>query len=183
MNDENDSASEIPSLKNDETSAGLGSSSNKSSGQNEEPKEVSDLGMSHRESKAVKQLRVAVFCALLAAAIIVSVIVYVITKMGETNEFETQYDGMSGQLITTFNLIISQKLSVLGPLRVALMAHAIDREGQTAWPFVTLSSVQQRAATSKRLSNSFFVGVYHVIDDSNKLEWEEYVATEGPKWM
>jgi hypothetical protein len=138
-------------------------------------------GIASKESKAVNQLRVIVFAVLLLAAMLVSVIVYLITSTSEEHAFKVQYEGMAGQLIDAFHGIVTQKLSVVGSLRVSLMAHALDID--PGWPFVTLSSFQQRAETIRRLSNSVSIGTYPVIEESKRSEWEKYVATEAPKWM
>jgi hypothetical protein len=136
---------------------------------------------SSKESKVVNRLRIFVFLALFLAAMVVSVIVYIITSNSQHHEFRIQYEGMSGQLINAFNDIVTEKISVVGSLRVSLMAHALDND--QGWPFVTLSSFQQRAETVRRLSNSYYLGTYPVVEESVKSDWEKYVAMEAPAWM
>jgi hypothetical protein len=137
--------------------------------------------ISSKESKVVNRLRISVFLALFFASMVVSVIVYIITSNSQHHEFCVQYEGMSGQLIHAFNDIVTQKISVVGSLRVSLMAHALDNE--QGWPFVTLSSFQQRAETVRRLSNIYYLGTYPVVEESVKRDWEKYVAAEAPAWM
>jgi hypothetical protein len=134
-----------------------------------------------KESKAVNQLRIIVFFVLFVAAMIVSILVYMITSRSQQNEFKVQYDGMSQQLIDAFYDIMIHKVNVIGSLRVSLMAHAIDNNVQ--WPYVTLSSFQQRAEAVRQLSNILYVGLCPIIEESQRNTWETYVAKEAPKWM
>jgi hypothetical protein len=143
--------------------------------------QVEQKEISQKESRSVNQLRSVVFFALLAASIVVSVIVFLITSTGEKNEFESQYDGMSNQIITTFHEIVTRNFGVLGALRVSLMAHGIDHE--TPWPYVTLSSFSKRVASVLRLSNTLYLGVYPLVKELQRVQWNEYVQVEGKKWM
>jgi hypothetical protein len=136
---------------------------------------------SKKESVAVNRLRLLVFGVIMVAAVSISAIVYIITKDGEDKEFESQFHGMSEQLVSTFEGIISYRISVLGGLRVSAISHAMDNNN--SWPFVTLSNFQQRAATSKRMSKSVYVGIHPIVEENNRAKWEEYVAQEGLGWM
>jgi hypothetical protein len=136
---------------------------------------------SKKESVAVDRLRLLVFVVILIAAVSISLTVYMITRDGENKEFESQFNGMAEQLTTTFNGIASQKIGVLGGLRVSFISHAIDHNN--TWPFVTLPNFQQRAATAKRMSNSIYLGIHPIVDDSERDDWEKYVAQEGFQWM
>ena len=116
-----------------------------------------------------------------------------IASTSEKDDFETQYYGMSRQLIVAFNDIVVEKISVLGSLRVSIMAHALDWNRQQqqllnttnviSWPFVTISSFQQRAATVRKLSSSLYIGFYPVVEGYQRTEWESYSAKEKNVWM
>jgi hypothetical protein len=136
---------------------------------------------SKTESMVVNRLRFLVFVVILIAAVSISTTVYLITRDGESKEFETRFNGMAEQLKSTFDDIASQKIGVIGGLRISLIAHALDHN--KTWPFVTLSSFQRRAATVTRMSNSIYLGIHPIIEDANRVEWEEYVASEGFQWM
>lgn len=59
-----------------------------------------------------------------------------------------------------------------GSLVVALVAHGIDHTRQ--WPFVALSSFQQRASTAKRQSGSIFIATHPIVWREDRLAWENY---------
>jgi hypothetical protein len=136
---------------------------------------------SKKESVVVNRLRFIVFGAIMIAAVSISTIVYRITKYGEDKEFESQFHGMSEQLTSTFQGIISYRIGVLGGLRVSAISHAMDNIN--TWPFVTLSIFQQRAATSKRMSKSVYLGIHPIVQETDRVKWEEYVAQEVLGWM
>jgi hypothetical protein len=133
------------------------------------------------ESRVVKILRLFVFGIILLSAISISVIVFLISSEGEINEFTGQYDGMVEQLNAAISGIVSERIGSLGTLRVALIAHAIDHN--RTWPFVTLSNFPQRAATAKRQSHAVSVGIYPVVQESDRKPWETFFATDGVHWM
>lgn len=52
------------------------------------------------------------------------------------------------------------------------------------WPFVTLSSFQQRSSTARSLSKALFVSINPFILHSEREEWEKYVhEDEAFYWM
>jgi hypothetical protein len=51
------------------------------------------------------------------------------------------------------------------------------------WPFVTLSSFQQRAATAKEESGALYVHINHMVSESDRKKWEEFVVGEDSNWM
>lgn len=53
--------------------------------------------------------------------------------------------------------IATEKMAAAGSLVVAIVAHGIALDD--SWPFVTLSSFQERAATVKRLSGALYIGI------------------------
>jgi hypothetical protein len=145
-----------------------------------------------RETKAVRNLRRLVILALFVAALIISVIVYWITSTSQKREFEAQFEGMANLLLKTFDDIATQKLSVIGSLRVSAMAHVSDmaKTGATnggmaplVWPFVTFPTFQQRAASIRKLSKSVYIGLYPVVQESERSQWESYSAANKNLWM
>lgn len=78
--------------------------------------------------------------------------------------------------------IATDKMGAAGSLVVAIVAHGIAL-GES-WPFVTLSSFQERAATVKRLSGALYIGMNPVVKDADRLAWENYsVYSEDHSWI
>eukprot|EP00977_Amphora_coffeiformis_P019070 scaffold6899_cov183-Amphora_coffeaeformis.AAC.3 len=59
---------------------------------------------------------------------------------------------------------------------VAMIAHGLDHF--RTWPFVTLSSFQERAHTVKELSGVLYVGFSPVVTHANRVAWENYTRND-----
>jgi len=145
-----------------------------------EKDEQEKIELAKKESIAVFRLRVLVFVVLFFASIAVSIIVYFITAGALEDELETQYEGAAKKIIDTFQDIVQNKLGAVSSLGVALIAHSIDHHRE--WPFVSLSSFQQRAATARSQSRALYITVCPYIEESKREEWEEFVR-EDHGWM
>jgi hypothetical protein len=166
------------SCLDDECDEGL-TSIDETSRQDDERKEQEKF--SAKESKEINVSRFLVFGALFVAATAVSLIVYMIASNGETQDFESQFNGFAEQISIAFHQIAKDKVGSLGPLRVAYTARARDTGAQ--WPFVTLTSFQQRASTAKRLSGGLQLGVFPIVEEKDRPDWESFVVTQGRSWM
>jgi hypothetical protein len=133
------------------------------------------------ETNAVFRLRLAVFLAMLFAAIAVSVTIYIITSGSEQVEFETQFDGAASKVLDAFNDVVEQKIAAISALAVAVIAHGIDHSRD--WPFVTLSSFQERSSTARKLADALFVSISPIVSGKNREEWEIFVTSEDSYWM
>jgi hypothetical protein len=133
------------------------------------------------ETNAVFRLRLVVLLVMLLATIAVSVTIYIITNGAEQKEFESQFDGAASKVLETFNNVVEQKVAAISALAVAIIAHGIDH--RRSWPFVTLSSFQQRSSTARKLADALFVTISPLVSDSNRKEWEDFVTLEDSYWM
>jgi len=134
-----------------------------------------------RETKAVFWLRVLALISLLIAALAVSIAVYFIAKDAEIEEFETHYEGSSAKILQAFQGIVKQKLVAVGSIEVAVIAEAIHHDG--SWPFMTIPAFQERAATARSMSGSLFLSINPIVNETDRLEWEDYVKGEDSDWM
>lgn len=77
--------------------------------------------------------------------------------------------------------IATNKMGAAGSLVVAIVAHGIALGN--SWPFVTLSSFQERSATVMRLSGALYIGMNPIVKDEYRKEWENYSTTsEDAMW-
>jgi len=133
------------------------------------------------ETNAVFRLRLLVFLVMLLAAIVVSVTIYLITSGAEQDEFESQFDGAASKIVETFQNVVHQKVAAISSLAVAIIAHGVDHSRD--WPFVTLSSFQQRSSTVRKLADALFVTISPIVSHENRKEWEDFVALDDSYWM
>lgn len=141
------------------------------------------MELAKKETRAVLGLRLLVFAVLLIAAIAVSLIVYFITANSEEEEYTTQYEGAAKQIAEAFLGVVDIRLPAISALGVATIAHGRDH-GDQYWPFVTLSSFQERASTARRQSLSLYVHINPLVELDLREDWENFAA-ESPDavWM
>jgi hypothetical protein len=137
--------------------------------------------LAQKETQDVFLLRVLVVVVLLNAAVAVSVVVFFITKNAEVDEFETQFEALAETVLRAFEDIITQRLGAISSVGVAAIAHGVDRSN-IDWPFITLSSFQERSATARSLSGAVFVSLNPVVNDPQRADWEEFVV-ENSGWI
>jgi len=77
----------------------------------------------------------------------------------------------------TFLNVAREKMGAAGSLVVAMIAEGLAKEKN--WPFVTLTSFQERAATIKRLSGALYIGMNPVVLQKDREQWEWY-STQSP---
>jgi hypothetical protein len=170
LSDSSKSSSDDDNEDNDAGSSSAGSSA-----------EDEKIQLANRETLIVFRLRLLVFLVLLLASIAVSVVVYYITNDAEEAEAKTQYDGAAERVIEAFIGIVDSKLATMSSLGVAAIAHGVDHT--RTWPFVTLSSFQQRASTAREESGALYVQINPMVSESDRQEWEEFVVGEDSNWM
>lgn len=141
------------------------------------------IALAKRETRAVLGLRVLVFVVLLLAAVAVSFIVYFITTSSENEEYKTQYEGAVNQISEAFVGIVDTRLSAISSLGVAMIAHGVDHATQR-WPYVTLSSFQQRASTARKQSLALYIHVNPKVELDQREEWESFTGINPDSvWM
>ncbi|KAL7560177.1 hypothetical protein ACA910_016606 [Epithemia clementina (nom. ined.)] len=123
-----------------------------------------------RETQQVFCLRIVVVAILMCAGAAVSLVVYLITSNAETDEFESSFQSAARKITDTFLAIPTVNIGAVGALVVANVAHGVDHFRE--WPFVTLSSFQQRSDATKRLSLALQTCVAPIVTRENRAEWE-----------
>jgi hypothetical protein len=153
-----------------------GSSTSSAKATDEDGDESKDL-----LSRKVVRLRVLVIIALLLAAAAVCIVIYLITRNAEMDEFEIQFEGNAEKVIESFTDIVKTMGAISG-IGVAISAHS--QNAQSEWPFVTLSNFQERAGNARTLSGTLYVSISPIIDTKEELyKWEEYVLGENNRWV
>ncbi len=131
--------------------------------------------LARRETENVNRLRYLVLAILFMAAAGVSVLVFHISKQSEKEEMESQFVSASERLSEAFDGIRTERIATLASLAVAAIAHGVDHSRD--WPFVSLSSYQQRAFTAKQNSGVLQVSIAPFVSREDRTLWEEYVVS------
>lgn len=143
--------------------------------------EIAREKFTQQESKNILYLRVLVIIVLFLAAVAVSLVVFFLSKNSEKEEYEMMFDGAAEKLLHTGAAIVTDKLAAVNALATALTALSIDR--QHNWPFVTMSSFQERATEIRQQSGTFFVSVVPIVSTEQREEYEDFTKEDEEAWI
>jgi len=138
------------------------------------------LQLAKKETEAVFKLRVVVFVVLFLASVTVSLVVYRITVQGRNSVYEAQYKAAAKKITQAFMDVADSKLGALASLGVAVIAHGVDHARH--WPFVTLSSFQQRASIARSQSGALHIELCPLVEGKKRTDWEMF-AKDNQQWM
>jgi len=141
---------------------------------NEDCKEK--VQISKKETEAVFRLRLIVFLILFLASIAVSLIVYFITAGATNDQYDSDYAAASEKVVEAFSAVAEAKIDSLASLGVAMIAHAIDNS--RTWPYVTLSSFQQRASAARDQSGALDIVLSPLVVETERTQWESFVQND-----
>ena len=141
------------------------------------------LRLARKETAQVFRLRLLVFLVLLVAAIVVCLIIFRVMTESEESVFEQQFASAAEKIQAAFVDIVEVHMSAISSLGVAMIAHGRDHTTQK-WPFVTLSSFQERATTAREQSGVLYVHMNPEVKPEDRLQWEIFAANSSDgDWM
>jgi hypothetical protein len=139
--------------------------------------------LTKQETKHVDRLRTSVLIAILLSGIGITLGIYFIAKRAEQDSFNAQYDGAADKIIESFESIAT-KVGSINSIGISLTSQGYNEtSNQTSWPFVTLPSFQQRAASARLLSSALFISTAPIVSEDNRDKWEEYSVGDSKHWM
>jgi hypothetical protein len=141
-----------------------------------------DEQLAQAETRAVFRLRILVIMILLLAAAFVSVFVYVLTSKAEDDQFHAQFEGSGTIVLVKFENILKERLAAITTLSVTTIAHSIDHVRE--WPFISLSSIQERFAKTNQIAGSMYLEFNPVVAEDEKDKWRQFTNTPADrKWI
>jgi len=148
---------------------------------NEQPDEKEKVQLSKKETEAVFRLRLLVFLILFLASIAVSLIVYFITAGAMDDQYESGYAAAAEKVVEAFLDIAESKIGIMASLGVATIAHGIDHPRK--WPYLTLSSYQQRSSAARSQSGALDVVLCPLVNETQRAEWDFFVNESKWDWV
>lgn len=137
--------------------------------------------LSKQESEDVFRLRVTVILVLFAAAMAVSASIFLMISTSEHQEFENQFEGIAERIVDAFEGIPQQRIGAVSSLAIAASAHGVDHHQH--WPFVALSSFQERSTSIRNQAQALFVAIAPLISQTDRSEWESFVSSNASNWI
>ena len=146
----------------------------------------SRYAIAEKETKQVFMQKLLVLAVLLVAATAICLTVYFITTNAEEEEFEAHFEGGAEKIVSSFEAIIQEKIGAIGSLCLALTARgkitdgsAVENTDGNSWPFVTMESFQERAASARILANVLHMSLLPIVTEENREAWEAYSRQNG----
>ncbi|CAB9526583.1 Receptor-type guanylate cyclase gcy [Seminavis robusta] len=174
--------SEIDSSAHDRSGSGITSSHRSDSQDEESARKKEQEQLAKEETNQINRLRWLVFKVLLLAALVISIIVFMISRNAQQDTYHKSYDGAAQHVTDAFQDIMVSKMGAVSSMGVALIAHG--RDHYRDWPFVTLSSFQQRASTALVQSGAIYLHFNPLVTNETRHEWEqEYVVGPEAVWI
>jgi hypothetical protein len=133
------------------------------------------------ETRSVSLFKFLVLAILVVVAVVVSYVIYNVTTSSETEEFRQQYDGVASKIVDTYESIV-ERIGTISTIGTAATIHGQDHKN-IKWPFVTLTSFQERCATAKQVSGVLHVAVNPIVAESDRTAWEKYSVGADRSWM
>jgi hypothetical protein len=131
--------------------------------------------LARRETAHVNRLRYFVLASLFVAAVGVAALVFLISQDAVHEEMHTLFFADCLRFDEVFEDIRTERIATLASLAVTAIAHAVDHDHD--WPFITLSSYQERAYTAKEHSGALQVTIAPIVKQSNRAKWEKYIVS------
>ena len=141
----------------------------------------SEQEIAQEESRIIFWLRSLTLTALVLAAVGVCVAIWYLTSQAELEEYENQFDGSASKIITSFEDIVSQRLTALASLSVSFTSY-VRNQPDVEWPFVTINDFQERSLTTRENSNSLFVRIIPKVPLEQREAWERY-SVDNVHWL
>ena len=82
------------------------------------------------------------------------------------------FERSAAKVLSSFNAILEEKIAAVAELGVTLISFA-TYENQS-WPFVTVNDFQQRSASTRGLSDAYFLELLPIVRDEERGQWEAY---------
>jgi hypothetical protein len=102
----------------------------------------------------------------------VAVAVFRRLSIAEHKEFQTTFHADAVKVFEAMGSKLDLSLGGMDSYIVALVSYA--RTSNSTWPFVTIPDHAVRAAKVRDLSNAIVLEQYHIVNDENRAQWEEY---------
>jgi hypothetical protein len=131
-----------------------------------------------RETRYVRRLKVIVVVALFLSMVAVSLSAYFFSASQEQKDFQDQFHDDAVKVLSTMGTNIDRTLLACDAFCVSVSSFA-KSTGQI-WPYVVVPDFAVRAEKVRSLANAIYAMTYHLVQDDQREDWQEYAAAVGP---
>lgn len=135
-----------------------------------------------QETKAVKKIKIAMICFLLACIGLAGWGVYTYTRNEEEDRFEDQFQEDAKKVLETLGRNLEHILESLDAFSVSMVSYS--RAANQTWPFVVIPDFAVRAEKIRSLSNAVYITTYPFVEKGQRQEWETFTSLpESNYWV
>ncbi|CAB9501729.1 Receptor-type guanylate cyclase gcy [Seminavis robusta] len=142
--------------------------------------EPEKIMIANREDKAVCRFRTLLALVLVVVATGVSTAVYMLTRNGEVEDFERQYQDHAQKVAASFTDNAALRLGAIELFAVSIASNARAR-GET-WPMVTIPDYQRVSSYILELSAVMSLTFHPLVHADERTEWGEY-SGNNTEWI
>eukprot|EP00980_Cylindrotheca_fusiformis_P014244 scaffold3765_cov117-Cylindrotheca_fusiformis.AAC.1 len=139
-----------------------------------------------QEEVNIFRAKILVCAILLLAVTLVATLAYVLVDQQEQSNFENRFSGRASELLLLARQNADQLVQALEGYSIAVSSQAADYHAMhnTSWPFYIIPdfSIRTQNLVERTGSNSPYLGVFHIVEEDERTEWEHFVEEVNPFW-
>jgi hypothetical protein len=158
---------------------GVGDESSVSSRRECEQQQREELAS--KETRNVTKLKLVVFGSLFVSMVAVVLSAYFFTAQGEHHNFEVHFYDDANKILGNMGHNLQRTMEVSDAFISSITSFAAYTN-QT-WPYVVIPDFYVTAEKIRSLCGAVYVTTYHVVENDQRKEWENFTATVGTEMI
>lgn len=133
-----------------------------------------------KSAKTVYRLKMVIltFFTLTAAGVTAAFLVYRhYNRQAQEKEFKNRFQEDATNMLASLSMSIDSTLAATDAFAVSMLAYA--KATNQTYPYVTIGDFPVQAGKLLKNSRAKFVNTYQIVEESQRLEWEEYASTHN----
>jgi hypothetical protein len=137
--------------------------------------------LASKETHAVTKLKFLVFGSLFFSMVAVALLAYFFTAQGERQSFEANFYDDANKILGNMGNNLQRTMEVTDAFITSITSFAAQTN-QT-WPYVVIPDFSVTAEKVRSLCGGVFVSSYHLVEDDQRKQWENFTAAVGTEMV
>jgi hypothetical protein len=133
--------------------------------------------LASNETLVVTKLKLLVFGSLFFSMVAVVLAAYFLTLQAEITSFELHFHDDANKILGNIGQNLQRSMEASDAFITSITSYAAHTN-QT-WPFVVIPDYSVRAEKIRSLCGGIYAATYHVVNNEQRKEWENFTATVG----
>eukprot|EP00934_Nitzschia_sp_Nitz4_P003041 Nitzschia sp. Nitz4//scaffold172_size47551//27808//31430//NITZ4_007145-RA/size47551-augustus-gene-0.38-mRNA-1//1//CDS//3329538762//3031//frame0 len=140
-----------------------------------------EMNIASAEDQAVWTTKFAVSLFMVFCTVGVALLVFFVTRDGETKDFEGDVEQFSSQVFEAVGRSVDATLGALDTFVVSTVSFA--EYANMTWPFVVLPHVGTRLAKVRGSTGSIYTMIAPIVTAETEDDWNVWSMEQGPYWV